>query len=534
MKGCSTAPASRAGMPAETKAKAPVPAGAVDGLPTLAALRRKLLLPYQAAWVEDDARFLCGVWARQTGKSFSTAAIIAASLAATPQTCWMIAAPSERQSCESLAKVKEWVRALGFFYSDTVDALQDVTEKAHGIELANGSRCMAVPGKPDTVRGMSANIWLDEFAFFEQPDETWRAILPSITNPLRGGQKRAVITSTPHGRSGAGKRFYDMVQSGLAGGRVHGAAEAARSDSAGAATPHPAAVGSSGRATTPAAGVKKSPCYGGWSVHRVTLPDAIAAGLPVNYEELAAAMDDPLAVAQELNCEFLDDSQTLLPYDIIALAESFSASEVAEDSLWLGGHDLRLGIDFGRSQDPTVCWTLERVGDVFWTREVLVLRGLAAPQQEEILRRRIRAASRVCFDYTGPGIGLGDYLAREFGQWHPEKHEFGKLELCTFTTKFKRDLFPRLRRAFEAPVRLRIPVSDAIRDDLHAMEQMVRNGEYSYAAPRTAEGHSDRCTALALAVRAAADAPADGLPIPVRRPDVRQYDAPREILHRPF
>ena len=35
------------------------------------------------------------------------------------------------------------------------------------------------------------------------------------------------------------------------------------------------------------------------------------------------------------------------------------------------------------------------------------------------------------------------------------------------------------------------------------MQQIVSNGKYSYSAPRTAAGHSDRCTALALAVRAA-------------------------------
>lgn len=474
MKGHPAAPANRAATPAKAKAQAPAPAGAADSLPTLSALRRKLLLPYQAAWAGDRARFLCGVWARQTGKSFATASIIAASLAAAPQTNWMIAAPSERQSMESLSKVKEWVRALGLCFSDSVDALQNVAEKACGIELPNGSRCIAVPGKPDTVRGMSANIWLDEFAFFENPDATWRAILPSITNPLRGGQKRAIITSTPNGRTGAGKRFFDIAQGGGSGKIA-------------------------------------------WSVHRVTLPQAIQAGLPVDYDELAAAIDDPLAVAQELNCEFLDSSQTLLPYDIIALAESFEASETAADALWQGGRDLRLGIDFGRTNDPTVCWALERVGDICWTREVLVLRNMPAPQQEAILRRRIRAARRVCFDYTGPGIGLGDYLAREFGQHRPAAHEFGKLELCTFTAKFKRELFPRLRRAFEPPVKLRIPPSPAIRDDLHAMEQIIHNGEYSYAAPRTAEGHSDRCTALALAVRAAAGAPACFLPVPVTR-----------------
>jgi len=39
------------------------------------------------------------------------------------------------------------------------------------------------------------------------------------------------------------------------------------------------------------------------------------------------------------------------------------------------------------------------------------------------------------------------------------------------------------------------------------MQQVVRNGEYDYYAPRTKDGHSDRCTALALAVRASETAP---------------------------
>jgi phage FluMu gp28-like protein len=45
-----------------------------------------------------------------------------------------------------------------------------------------------------------------------------------------------------------------------------------------------------------------------------------------------------------------------------------------------------------------------------------------------------------------------------------------------------------------------------VREDLHAMQQVVTNGQYNYWAPRTREGHSDRCTALALAVRAAGTA----------------------------
>jgi phage FluMu gp28-like protein len=164
-----------------------------------------------------------------------------------------------------------------------------------------------------------------------------------------------------------------------------------------------------------------------------------------------------------------------------------------------------LGIDFGRSNDPTACWALERIGDVEHTREVLVERGMSTPDQARMLEKRCARASRVAVDYTGPGIGLGDCLAEKFGQWKPEAHKFGKIELCTFTADFKRKIFPRLRAAFEAPTKVRIPISTAVREDLHAMKQIVRNGEYSYAAPRTGEGHSDRCTALALAKHAASD-----------------------------
>ena len=115
---------------------------------------------------------------------------------------------------------------------------------------------------------------------------------------------------------------------------------------------------------------------------------------------------------------------------------------------------------------------------------------------------------------AGVGIGMGDVLVREFHRWHPEGHEFGKIELCTFTPAFKRLIFPRLRQAFEAPTRVRIPIDVEVREDLHAMQQIFRGTDYTYEAPHTREGHSDRCTALALALRAADGHATHYLPAP--------------------
>lgn len=420
-----------------------------------------LLLPYQRRFYEDAARWKAWIASRQIGKDFTSSAEIVSDCMRRPATTWMYAAPSERQSLESLSKCREWAEAFGL-------AIADILEERSGpgammsratIVFPNRSRIICVPGKPDTVRGFSANVALTEFAFFDDPDATWKAILPSITNPLRGGEKKVRLFSTPNGKSGRGARFYRIVTEG---------------------------------APT-------------WSVHRTTIEDAVREGLPVDIGELRRAIGDETAWAQEFMCEFLDSQSALLPYDLISQAESASSGVFADPALFdrESRAELYCGIDFGRVNDPTVCWTLEKVGDVLWTREVLVLKGMDTPRQEEILSRRIARARHVCFDYTGPGVGCGDHLAERFGRWDPRQHSFGKLDLCTFTAAFKREIFPHLRRAFEAPVRVRIPIDTEVREDLHQMQQIVKNGEYTYAAPRTAEGHSDRCTALALALHAA-------------------------------
>src|SRR5207253_11332440 len=66
--------------------------------------------------------------------------------------------------------------------------------------------------KHQTIRGYSANVILTEFAFHENPDAIWRAIYPSISNPLRGGPKKLRIISTPNGLS---NKFADLWFSGM-------------------------------------------------------------------------------------------------------------------------------------------------------------------------------------------------------------------------------------------------------------------------------------------------------------------------------
>jgi len=421
-----------------------------------AGLVGKQLLEYQAAWVKDGSRFKIGLWARQTGKDMAATAEAVFHCHLRRKTSWIIVAAGERQALESFSKAKDWAEA-------TRVAVENVSEKrlsaggilnAAEITFWNGSRIIALPARAETVRGYSANVILTEFAFHDDPVGIWRALYPSISNPLRGGEKRLRVISTPNGPGDLFHRLWTGTDNGFA-------------------------------------------------KHRMTIHDAVRRGLKIDVEELRKGLNDPDGWAQEYECEFLDSGGVLLPYELIGSCEDAGATEVRRVGAACG--ELVCGIDFGRQHDRTVCWMFERVGDVYWTREVLVLDKMATPEQVELLRPRLAVARKVCLDYTGAGVGLGDYLGKEFGFYDPGQHRFGKIELCQFTAGLKNELFSKLRMAFEAK-KLRVPVCPAIREDLHGMRRVTSaNGVISYKATSNADGHSDRCTALALALRAAGE-----------------------------
>jgi phage FluMu gp28-like protein len=151
-----------------------------------------MLLPYQRKWVDDLSRFKIGIFSRQSGKDFSAASEGVEDCIKNPKTTWLIGAAGERQALESLAKWKEWAEAYKFAiedYAEDRDTAEALINSA-SITWANGSRAIAVPANANTMRGYSANVLITEAAFVENFGEVWRAVLPSITNPLRGGEKK--------------------------------------------------------------------------------------------------------------------------------------------------------------------------------------------------------------------------------------------------------------------------------------------------------------------------------------------------------
>lgn len=417
----------------------------------------QFLYAHQKKWVRDRSRFKVGRMARQVGKSTITADewVMEAYCAKDDFLC---ISSGERAALEWMRKAKAWIEA----YEMAIEFYEEIRPRKEALlltataTLPNGSRIIAIPANPATARGYSAHTLMDEFAHHEQQAELWKAVYPSITK----GSKKIRVVSTPNG---VGDMFFRLC--------------------------HDA----------------------NWSQHKVTILDAVAGGMACNIDELKAGLMDPDAWAQEYDpLDFCDVSATLLPYELIASCESDESTEQCDWNGHRPPNPLATGIDFGRKRDKTCAWTVERIGDVLWTRDVLTLDKQPTPNQVEILSPRIKVIERACLDYTGPGVGMGDYMVRELGEHDPIKHKFGKVELCTFSNAFLCEIMGKMKMAFEAR-KVRIPVSRRLRESLHSIRRVVTPaGHISYRAPHTEDGHADEAYALALAIRAATENVATG------------------------
>lgn len=408
-----------------------------------------ILHPYQQRWLDDTSRFKIGMFARQTGKTFTTTLeivedVVAAEIAGR-RTRWVILSRGERQAKEAMEEgIKLHLRAMnaGFESMETDFRLADATTvKALEVVTKHGSRITALPANPDTARGFSANVFLDEFAFHADSRKIWSALFPVVS---KNGLKLR-ITSTPNGK---GNKFYDLM---------------------------------TGEDAV-------------WSRHSVSIHQAVADGLPRNIDELRTALADEDTWQQEYELQWLDEASAWLTWDLINSAE--------HDLAGLPGHytggPCFVGVDIGRRRDLFVIWVLEQVGDVLWTREISEHKNISFATQDALLDDVFAryAVMRCCMDQTGMGEKPVEDAQRRQGS--------SRVEGVLFTGPNKLTLATQGKQAFEDH-KLRIPHGNqALRTDLHKLKKISGpTGSPRFVAESDASGHADRTWAAFLAVNAA-------------------------------
>lgn len=413
---------------------------------------------YQQRWFLNRQRFKCGMFARQTGKTFTTTLEVVDSCfeaeAAGGRDRWVILSRGERQAKEAMDEgIKRHCQAYQFaaaaLYTEGDFIGQDGTRyKALEVQLPGGSRITALPANPDTARGFSANVFLDEFAFHADSRRIWQALFPVISRP----GLRLRVVSTPNGKS---NKFYDLM-TGAGLGAV-------------------------------------------WYRQQVDIYQAVADGLDRNIEELRAGCDDPDTWAQEFELQWLDEASAWLSFDLINGVEH---DEAGVPDAYAGG-DVFVGVDIGARRDLFVIWVLERIGDVLWTREIIARRRITFAEQDALLDDVFERyhVVRCCMDQTGMGEKPVEDAQR--------RHGLFRVEGVLFNGPNKMTLATHGRQAFEDRA-LRIPLGNPdLRADLHKLKKVPSpTGAPRFVADSDAAGHADRAWALFLALNAAhAEAP---------------------------
>lgn len=427
-----------------------------------------IFLPFQTAWIMDQARLKLMEKSRQIGISWSTAygAVERAAAQGARHDEW-VSSRDDIQARLFIEDCKLWAGIMNMAAQDLGEVVIDPVTKlsAYVLQFASGRRIHSMSSNPDAQAGKRGSRILDEFALHRDQRKMWAIAYPGIT---WGGNMELVST-----HRGSNSFFNGLVREIREKGNP-----------------------------------KKI------SLHRVTLQDALDQGflfklqqaLPAEAEQQdmteaeyfdfvkAGAADDE-SFDQEYMCIPADDDSKFIEYELITGCEYMAGMPWEREVTDKFTGRLFCGVDIGRKKDLTVLWVLELLGDVLYTRAVIPMERMRKSAQEAILYPWFEIADRICIDATGLGIGWADDAQDKFGEH--------RVEAVTFTAQVKEALAYPLKGAMEDRA-LRIPDDPQIRADLRKVQKVTTTaGNIRFVAESTPDGHADRFWALALAVHAA-------------------------------
>jgi phage FluMu gp28-like protein len=430
----------------------------------------KFFLPFQAAWIKDNARLKIMEKSRQIGVSWTSAyRIVGETSAVGARYDSWVSSRDEIQAGLFLDDCKAFSGILNIAAQDlgerVIDADRRVTARV--LQFANGRAINSMSSNPNAQAGKRGSRLLDEFALHPDPRLLYAIAYPGIT---WGGNLEIVST-----HRGTANFFNDLVQE-----------------------------------------IKYKGNPKGFSLHTVTLVTALDQGflqklkakLPEDdprqamdeaayFDFIRAGCPDADTFNQEYMCVPSDDRSAFLTYEEIA------ACCYAGDVQWettldelAREQELYLGVDVGRDHDLTVFWLISKIAGLSLTRRVACMQNATFESQEAVLYELLSLPGmrRCCIDQTGIGRQFAERAAARFGEY--------RVEGVSFTAPMKEQLAYPLRAAFEDK-RVRIPRDRLIEADLRAVKKdTTAAGNIRFSADRGKNGHADRFWALALALHA--------------------------------
>lgn len=143
---------------------------------------------YQKELIElfQKNQFVAARWSRQSGKSFTTSAMLLNYALVNPDVYIGVIGPSWRQT-------KLVIRRVGDFARRLPPGSKIIVQKTK-VTCANGSVIEAFPNSPETIRGPTFHcVFMDESNFISNAEEIYEAVLPTLGTT----NGKFICTSTP-------------------------------------------------------------------------------------------------------------------------------------------------------------------------------------------------------------------------------------------------------------------------------------------------------------------------------------------------
>lgn len=433
-------------------------------------LKRDFFLPYQARWINDDA--LIKVWekSRRIGATFCQAYEDVRDII--QQTEYTPGRPvrkvyfSSKDEEAGREYILDYCRMYARMYNAVANDLGeqvvdvDTGARARVLEFENEGRIHALSSSPTAFNSKGGKIVWDEAALHKDQRNMWSGAQPAALvwgYPIR-------ILSTHKGKQ---TLFYRFVKNTKAGDT-------------------------------------------GWSLHRVTIVDAVNEGLydrvtgrETSEAERAAYIENIRKSCQseeifqeDYMANPQDSTTAFITYEVIDLCESSSVLRTLEH-LAQCGNPLYGGWDIGRQRDLSVIPILEDLDPILFCRYIKSFDKTPFRLQKQFLKQvmSLPKLRRMCVDQTGMGIPLTEEAQEKYGT--------SRVEGVTFTNANKEVLAVDMKNKMDDR-HLILPDDNQLRESIHSIKRMVTAaGNVRFDAERTDEtGHADHFWALALAVHA--------------------------------
>ena len=453
-----------------------------------------VLLPYQKTWLGDKSPVKVVEKSRRIGLTWAQALddVLKASTSGREGMDVLYISFNQDMTREYIDTCAEWAKKLQVVAGKVnEDIFRDGDEreiKAFRIDFASGHKILALSNRPSNLRGKQGRVIIDEAAFVEDLPELLKAALALL---LWGGQ--VIIIST---HDGAENPFNELIQDVRAGNLPY-------------------------------------------SLHRITLDDALSAGLyrricrvtkqdwtPEAEEAWRAdliktygdgADEELFCIPRQSSGAYLtttmieacmDDMPVLTwtpPADNfvdwpLPVAERYTRGWIAErvEPLLAGLPKDRAhfcGVDFGRSGDLSVFWPATEEKDLRLVPPfVLELRNCPHRTQEQILFAILDGMPRfsgVSLDARGNGSALAESARQQYGP--------GLVREVMISESWYRETMPLLKSGIEDKA-LRLPKDAGILSDFRSLRVVkgVARVPEQRTKDKTGGRHGDSAIACAM------------------------------------